>query len=99
MNLLEISDTQYQKLKKSYLEAMNNKKEQFEIEGQTILTKFCKYWLQAIEDNKRIKRERIYEPKIHDKTCKNCGYTWTSRKEEPVSCPNCKIRIDNKVKP
>ena len=22
--------------------------------------------------------------------CKQCGYRWESRKDKPISCPNCK---------
>jgi len=28
--------------------------------------------------------------------CKNCEYVWTSRVQEPKSCPRCKRRIDYK---
>lgn len=25
-------------------------------------------------------------------TCKKCGYTWTRRKDNPITCPNCKCK-------
>lgn len=30
-------------------------------------------------------------------SCKKCRYTWTSRKEKPRQCPNCKRQIKYKV--
>ena len=29
-----------------------------------------------------------------NKKCRYCGYKWESIKENPVSCPRCKRRID-----
>lgn len=26
--------------------------------------------------------------------CKSCGYKWIPRKENPVSCPECKARLN-----
>lgn len=96
MNLLNINEKQYENLKRSYLEAIKNKQEQFIIDGQTVLTKFGGYWLDAIENDRKIRGERIYEPSKHDLTCK-CGYSWTSRVENVKACPSCKYRIKKAI--
>ena len=91
-NLLEINQKQYEQLKRNYLDAINNNRDKFFIDGQPILTKFAQYWLQLIEDNRKSRGERIYEPNKHDQTCKKCGFVWTSRVDNPRTCPNCKNR-------
>lgn len=27
-------------------------------------------------------------------TCKQCGYEWKPRVDEPKACPRCKVRLD-----
>ena len=98
MNLTQTNEKEYEMLKRAYLQATKEGKEQFEIQGQPIriLTKFAKYWLEAIENQRKTTGQRIYEPEKHDQTCpnKNCGYKWTSRiAGKPKACPNCKTRI------
>ena len=31
--------------------------------------------------------------------CFRCGFPWTPRTAQPVSCPNCRSRVWNKMKP
>jgi rubrerythrin len=104
MNLLEINDKQYRMLKRSYLNAINEGRETLDIVDQNgqpaILTKFAKYWLEAIENNRQTKGLNIYDPAINDHTCKNpngCNYKWIG-KVNPVSCPRCKYRQDTLIK-
>ena len=94
-NLLNINEKQYEMLKRAYNKATKEGQEQFEIQGQPVLTKFAKYWLDAIENQRRATGQRIYEPSKHDITCpnNNCGYRWTSRVESPKACPKCKQRV------
>lgn len=93
-NLMELNDKQYQLLKREYIEAVKQKKEQFSIQGQPVLTKFAKYWIEGVEGLRKKRGLRIYNPKIDDKKCPICQYKWTKRIENPKVCPRCKNRLD-----
>ena len=96
MNLTQINEKQYEMLKRAYNKATKEGQEQFEIQGQPVLTKFAKYLLEYLENQRRATGQRIYEPSKHDKICKNpnCKYAWISRIGEPKLCPRCKHRLD-----
>lgn len=93
MNLTNMNDKQYEMLKRAYIEATKEKKEQFELQGQPVLTKFAKYWLEFLENQRQRTGQRIYDPSKHDKTCKACSYSWVSRVENVKACPKCKMRM------
>lgn len=95
MNLINLNETQYETLKRAYDRAMKEGQEQFEIQGQIVLTKFAKYLLEYLENQRQATGQRIYEPSKHDKICKNpnCEYTWTSRIDKVKLCPRCKHRV------
>ena len=96
-NLLNINEKQYEMLKRAYNKATKEGQEQFEIQGQPVLTKFAKYWLDAIENQRRATGQRIYEPSKHDITCPKCSYSWVSRTiNKPKTCCNCKYRFPQK---
>lgn len=92
-NLLNINEKQYEMLKRAYSKATKEGQEQFEIQGQPVLTKFAKYLLEYLENQRRATGQRIYEPSKHDITCEKCGYQWTSRVENVKACPSCKQRV------
>lgn len=31
----------------------------------------------------------------YEHTCERCGFTWTSKKEKPAACADCKTRLWN----
>lgn len=100
-NLMELNDKQYQLLKREYIDAINQKKDKFDLQGQPVLTKFAKYWLNSIENARKKRGLRIYNPKLHDKTHKcpdGQTYHWVSRKDESLACPRCKNRLDKPIK-
>ena len=97
MNLTNINEKQYEELKRNYLDAVNNNRDKFFIDGQPVLTKFAKYWLEFVENERKSRGERIYEPNKHDQTCinKNCNYRWITRTPNKAKvCPRCKHRQD-----
>jgi rubrerythrin len=60
---------------------------------------------EHIEVHKRLRAQGIKSHshriiiKLHEHTCKLCGYTWQSKKETPIACPKCKrydYNIDKK---
>jgi predicted Zn-ribbon and HTH transcriptional regulator len=97
MNLTQLNEKQYEMLKRAYNKATKEGQEQFEIQGQPVLTKFAKYLLEYLENQRRATGQRIFNPEIHDITCPKCGFEWTSRVESPKTCPSCKARIHHKV--
>jgi predicted Zn-ribbon and HTH transcriptional regulator len=93
MNISNLNEKQYEELKRNYLDAIKNNRDKFFIDGQPVLTKFAKYLLEYLENQRRATGQRIYEPSKHDITCKKCGYQWTSRVENVKACPSCKQRV------
>lgn len=93
---IKTNNKEYQELKREYLKANAEGKEQFIIDGETILTAFAKLWIEHTEEQKRGRGERIYNPTTDDLKCKNpnCGYEWTARKDKVIACPRCKRRQD-----
>jgi len=99
--LLEINDKTYFDLKRRYLEATKSNEEMFSFDGKPVLTKFAKYLLEFVENERKSRGERIYEPNKHDQTCinKNCNYQWTTRGMNKAKvCPKCKYRQDIQTK-
>ena len=45
----------YRELKKEYAKAVKENKEEFVLYGQRALTKFAKYLLQAVENDKKLR--------------------------------------------
>lgn len=93
MNLTNLNEKQYEMLKRAYNRATKEGQEQFQIQGQPVLTKFAKYLLEYLENQRRTTGKRIYEPTKHDKTCPKCSYIWVSRVENVKACPKCKTRV------
>ncbi|MBU1082664.1 MAG: hypothetical protein KKB59_19420 [Spirochaetes bacterium] len=60
--LLELDDKEYKTLKKAYLENINE--EQFLVFGQPVLPGFAKYWIQALENQRKARGLSIYNPKV-----------------------------------
>jgi rubrerythrin len=92
INIANLNQKQYQELKRNYLDAERNNRDKFFIDGQPVLTKFAKYLLDFVENERKSRGERIYEPNKHDMVCKKCGYSWVSRVENVKACPQCKSR-------
>ena len=61
---IDVRDTKvYRKIKKAYLEAVENKEESFKVEGCDFLTSFAKYFIEHIENQRKRLGLSIYNPK------------------------------------
>lgn len=60
------AEQEYKKLKKAYLKAKDEKKEQFNLGGWEVLTKYAYYMLQFVEDWREQHKLKIYKKKIGD---------------------------------
>jgi hypothetical protein len=73
-DLIHISDVQYRELRKAYDKAVDEKKEQFVLFEQDVVTGFAKYWLQAVEEDRKKRGLRLY---LRNKNIKiRNGYIW-----------------------
>ena len=97
--IFEMNNKEYALFKNACIEAEQKNKNELDIGETKIQLKTAKQLLESIENQRKQKGLRIYNPKIHDKT-HQCPdgiiYNWTSRTDNPKVCPRCKCRIDYK---
>ena len=53
------NESAYKELKKKYALAVAENKEEFELYGQRALTQFCKYLLEAVENDRKLRGLKV----------------------------------------
>jgi len=56
---ISTNESAYKELKKKYTIAVKENKEDFILYGQKALTKFCKYLLEAVENDRKLRGLKI----------------------------------------
>lgn len=97
-DITKLTDGQYRLLKQLYNEAISRKMEQFPMGEQTVLTKFAKYWIEAVENERKRTGKKIIENRQSHDCPDGTTYEWISKKEKPVSCPRCKQYLSRRVR-
>lgn len=60
-DIIHINDTQYKELVKAYDTAVIENKVQFTLFDQDVVTGFAKYWIEAVEADRRRRGLRLYK--------------------------------------